>query len=422
MASDEHPGADPERADLMDLGMVTGSEDDRRADVIEMGGGEPRRSRGFGDRRWIKWLPAVLAVALVAAIVAHHQNSSTTAETHPTPNPSVIEGQIATVGPDDTPQPVVTQYFDHPFLGLYSTWELYGLGPTNVVRIQFARARLTRTEFPSLASSGPVSFVVDAGGAVVRPLDNVPGYRVPDTQAAKLLVNALNHNGPALPGPDGRSLWVPTGSGNHDQLMLVDDAGNKVGPVINIPDSMSSVALPDGAGYLILTDETGSYDARPDGLKRITSGGLLAVGTHQWLVDECDERHNCSRVVIDRGTGARHVLDHKAPEPTPVTGVISPDGHYAALVEFGASARYNVHVLDLTTGKDQSLDVPMDDDASGSPLAWSPDSQWLFAAGAAGELFPIHPRTGAVEMMDVPVPPLKQLVIRNQDSSQPGDS
>ena len=117
-------------------------------------------------------------------------------------------------------------------------------------------------------------------------------------------------------------------------------------------------------------------------------------------------------MLINRQTGARTVVDHRAPVPAPLLGAISPDGHYAAVVDFDQRAHYNVHLLDLTTGRDRSLPVQMDSSAEGSALVWSPDSRWLFAAGEAGELFPIHPDTGTVELLHIPVPPVKQLVIR----------
>jgi hypothetical protein len=408
MSTDERFDDEQPAAEVMDLGMVTRRDQPAR-DVIEIGGAGSGR---FDRRRLLRWLPAVLAVALVAAVLVHHQSSPGAAAVHPTPSsmPAAPAPTPTSTG-TATPDPVVTQYFDHPFLGLYTNWELYALGPTNVVRIEFARARLTRTEFPDLQSSGPVSFSVDAAGAVVRPLDRVRGYRVPDAEPARPLEKALADGGPALPGPDGRSFWVPSG-GTGDEMMLVDDTGTALGPTIKIPYSMYSTPQPDGAGYLILTDETGSYDARPGGLRRITEGGLIAIGAKQWLVSECDDAHRCSRVLINRQTGARTVVDHRAPVPAPLLGAISPDGHYAAVVDFDQRAHYNVHLLDLTTGRDRSLPVQMDSNAEGSALVWSPDSRWLFAAGEAGELFPIHPDTGAVELLHVPVPPVKQLVIR----------
>ena len=154
MSTDERFDDEQPAAEVMDLGMVTRRDQPAR-DVIEIGGAGSGR---FDRRRLLRWLPAVLAVALVAAVLVHHQSSPGAAAVHPTPSSMPAAPAPTPTGTGTaTPDPVVTQYFDHPFLGLYTNWELYALGPTNVVRIEFARARLTRTEFPDLQSSGPVS-------------------------------------------------------------------------------------------------------------------------------------------------------------------------------------------------------------------------------------------------------------------------
>ncbi len=422
MASDERDEASREPGSVMDLGMVTGDPvpaggTGHRTDVIGAGKGTGPR-----DRRWVRWWPLLAATVIVAAVAIHHGATSGSAGRQPeiaaTGTASAGDAGAGQAGPSGaggigrSSEPVVTQYFDHPFLGLYSSWELYGLGPTNVVRIEFAKARITRTEFPPLRSGGPVSFAVDGAGAVVRPLDHVAGYRVPDNQPAEPLDNALGSEGPALPGPDPGSYWVPTSSGAQDAVELVDDHGKVLGPRIDIPHNMSRIAQPDGTGYLILTDETGEYRARPSGLNRITDGELLAIGPHRWLVDECDDRHDCARIAIDRETGRRRVIDHVPPQPVQITGAISPDGRYAALVELDGGYGYQAHLIDLASGADRDLSVPIADDASGSIFAWSPDSTWLFAAGRAGELFPIHPSTGKIDLFKVPVPPVSQLIIR----------
>ena len=67
----------------------------------------------------------------------------------------------------------------HRLLGVRAGWELFGLGPSEVVRIQLARARITRTVFPGPQSSGPVTLLAGPYQAIVRPLDYVPGYLVP---------------------------------------------------------------------------------------------------------------------------------------------------------------------------------------------------------------------------------------------------
>jgi hypothetical protein len=292
-------------------------------------------------------------------------------------------------------------------------WELFGRAATEVVRIEFARGRFTRTAVPALASTGPVSFVVGRGWAVVRPLDFVKGYIVPDGQPAHALTGALSQGGPALPGPGQATVWVPVGSADPSAMALVGADGRATGVSIAIPPGTDGSVEPDGVGYLLVSDVGGVYDARPGGLRRVTTGALLAVGPSRWLTLECDNRHRCATVVIDRGSGARHVLDTTVDQASGSPGVISPDGGTAALYEADPAEVTTVHLLDLVSGADRRLDVPIDRSFNDAPMAWSPDSRWLFIAGGRGRLFPVDVATAQVRDLGRPLPPINQLAIRN---------
>src|SRR5690242_14980040 len=50
--------------------------------------------------------------------------------------------------------PVQVTGVGRPLLGVRAGWELLGLGPGQVVRVRLAQARVTRTAFPGLLSSG----------------------------------------------------------------------------------------------------------------------------------------------------------------------------------------------------------------------------------------------------------------------------
>ena len=107
----------------------------------------------------------------------------------------------------------------HPFVGVHAGWELFGRGPGVVVRIQFAGGRVTRTAYPALLSGGPVTFVTDAEGALVRPIDLVPGYLIPDAKPAREAPGAVGAGGrvprprPAAPVGTGRRQRRPDGAG-----------------------------------------------------------------------------------------------------------------------------------------------------------------------------------------------------------------
>ncbi|MEU7650795.1 hypothetical protein AB0C42_15550 [Micromonospora taraxaci] len=53
-----------------------------------------------------------------------------------------------------------------------------------MARIDFAHHRITTTAKPALRSGGPVSFLVGPDRVVIRPLEAVPGYVVPDGEPA----------------------------------------------------------------------------------------------------------------------------------------------------------------------------------------------------------------------------------------------
>jgi len=396
---------------------VVGRDDDpqlrpaERLDVLEVGGS---RGSGWPNRSWWWWLPLLLAAGVVAAVVTRAGSGRSPSASPTPPHPPTAARSSASVEPAagglTSPAPLVTEV-GHPLLGVAGGWELFGRAAAEVVRIEFARGRITRTAVPALASTGPVSFVVGRGWAMVRPLDFVPGYIVPDGQPARALTGALSRGGPALPGPGQASVWVPGGS--DTAMVLVGADGRATGASITIPPGTIGNVQPDGVGYLLLSDVGGVYDARPGGLRRVTTGPLLAVGPSRWLTLDCDDQHQCATVVIDRGTGTRHVLDTTVDQPSGWPGLISPDGGTAAVYEADPAGVTTVHLLDLASGADRRVDVPIDRSFNDAPMAWSPDSRWLFVAGAAGRLFPVDAATAQVRDLGRPLPPINQLAIRN---------
>ena len=201
-----------------------------------------------------------------------------------------------------------------PAAGGAPRWELFGRGPGEVVRIQFAPGRITWTAHPPLSSGRPVTFVTDAEGALVRPIDFVPGYLIPDGEPAREAPGALGAGGPVFPGPDPRHLWVSS-STNDDRMVLVGMDGRRTGPSIAAPPQGSPVnaslsAIPDQTGYLFFPGIGGVYDVRPGGTSRVTTGTVLAVGPIRWLTAECYSRARCpagrDRPVHRRAIPAQH--------------------------------------------------------------------------------------------------------------------
>jgi hypothetical protein len=300
-------------------------------------------------------------------------------------------------------------------LSLRGNWELFGYGSGWVVRIQFASGRITRTAVPPVLSSGPVTFLVGPHQAIIRPLDSVPGYLVPDGHPARLLPGALGSGGTVIPGPQPGTAWVQAGF-QVTSMPLVRMDGAKTGVSLRLPPGGPWLAIPDGRGYVLVSANSpgGLYDVRPGGFHRI-AGILAAVGPTQWLTVDCPAGPHCVNVVVNQAGGAPRILPGPSAEPEPGAppGVIAPDGATAALIRVSGN-QVTLHLLNLLSGADQQIFVSLDQgSAADQTLAWSPDSRWLFIVAANGELAAVNARTRHAEGLGVELPPIGQIAVRN---------
>jgi hypothetical protein len=381
------------------------------ADFLDSGPERPRPR----PPRWSRWL--LVPVAGVVAAVGIAQASRTDPPPPRTPAATAPATTPPTTSPYDPPAsvgpPVVTT-LGHPLLRVTAGWELFGRGDNEVVRIEPARGRITRTPVPSLLSGAPVFFVVGWDRALVRSLDQVPAYVVPDGQPArKVPVSGSGWGGPAFPGPDPSLLWAEAGDGGRSVMVLLGPDG-RTRASIPVPEADSAVeVVPDGAGYLIFRVTGGVYDATPAGLRRITTGALLAVGPTRWLTLECDNAHRCRPYAVDRATGSRRpvpaVLGGNAPR-----GLIAPDGRTAVLFRLRPDGTSMPYLLDLASGATRPIGLaigqaPGDGDGT---VVWSPDSRWLFATGGDGLIRAVDPATAAITPLGVSVTALSQLAVR----------
>jgi hypothetical protein len=401
-------------------------------DVLEAG---PERGLGATSRlrrRPVLLLLVAAAVALAGVAVARSGGRPAGSRAAPAPaagSRSPASGPSPAAGSGVVPVPAVSvTILGHPLLGVQAPWELFGRGPGVVIRIQFAGGRITRTALPALPSGGPVTFVTDAEGALVRPIDLVPGYLIPDGEPAREAPGPPGAGGPVFPGPDARHLWVPGGS-SGDRMVLAGMDGRRAGPSITAPPQGSAVnaslqAIPDQAGYLLFPGTGGVYDARPGGTSRVTTGTVLAVGPTRWLTAECTGHAPCRTIAIDRSTGVRHPLGTRISGTAQSTaGVISPDGSTAAVLAGSSQAR--IEIIDLATGAAHALPLRIDLPAidmgwAWESMAWSPDSRWLFAA-AGGDLYAVSQHSGQItnlsHALGPALPHLSQLSMRNVPAS-----
>jgi hypothetical protein len=313
------------------------------------------------------------------------------------------------------PPPVTVTNFGHPILGLRGGWQLIGLDANGVVAVEFARGQIVRTSLPRLAGDGIVSLVPASGEVLVRPLDNVPGYVVPDGEPARPLTGVLAHGGYLLPGPTPAQQWL-----DYGELMLVGPGGKPEHSQLPEAAMLWATQVPvisDGHGGLILTGASGTvYDANDSALRPI-SALPFAVGPRNWLGLQCDNG-NCSNVVISAATGVARTLPGPASyaDPWPwrvLPGVASPDGTSAAVIVPGKSeSQARLDLVNMNSGAVLQVPVPVAQDSSSRSLAWSPDSRWLFVVTAYGGLAIVNARTGQPGILSLGLSGLRQIVIR----------
>lgn len=421
-------GQDPGTVDWLDLGPDP--------DL----GSQPPRPGGW--RWWYLLVPALVAAALLLTRNQHVTQPLAQADRPNTPtssSPSRTESALAArplpeshSPPSHTgaslfgqstssaaagsgraaASPVTVTDLGRPLLKVPAGWELFGQGPGIVVRMELGRGRITRTSVPEVGSSRPIFFVVGQDRVLVHPMDLVPGYVVRDGKRAAPLPPALDQAVSALPGPDPWHVWAETETGTASALSMLTLDGQPAGVQIAIPKD-ATVQASDRAGNVLVFGIGGMYNLRPDGMHRITSGTLLAVGPSRWLTLECDESYRCESVVIDRATDARRTLKTSLDSYEQNAGAISPDGRIAALLRPNGLGSSNVHLLDLVTGADRLTGVTIGSDQTlgGRTFVWSPDSRWLFVTNGAGRVLAIN-RAGSTIALDVHVGAVGQLALR----------
>jgi Tol biopolymer transport system component len=120
-------------------------------------------------------------------------------------------------------------------------------------------------------------------------------------------------------------------------------------------------------------------------------------------------------VVIDPASGTQWQLGGPpvASVSAAFPGVITPDGALAAVFRVTAGDQASLHLVNLVTGADQQITVPLSQTAVRiGTLAWSPDGRWLFVITAGGRLAAVNAATRQVEGLGVRLPWLSQIAIR----------
>lgn len=297
------------------------------------------------------------------------------------------------------------------FLGGFEAgarWELFVRTDTELIRIQPAAGRVTHTVLPALLTSGPVALLPEPDAVVIRPLDAVPGYRVPDGLLPVPLSGLLAGHGPALPGPGAGQLWVPTADDRAMDLVGLDGVGSTFSIPLGTDDGLPRA---DGAGGLLIRRPRGVFDVGDRRDLLVTEGEVIAAGGGRFLARECGP--SACRLVVADVHGKRRVLSG-AParlRGDRWSGVISPDGRRAALPD---PVTGQVHVLDLDTGTDLPTAATADLlVATGGALAWLPGSTRLVIIESSRSVALVDAISGGRKGFWLTVGPAYQLAVRN---------
>ena len=172
-------------------------------------------------------------------------------------------------------------------------------------------------------------------------------------------------------------------------------------------------------GQLIVNQTGGVYVLDDAGAAvRISTGELVIVGAHHYILRECDEVLACAYVRVDQSTGQRDVIDLSTLDRYLQWGdltsaSLAPDGGAVSYFDWmnGASAPVR-RLIDLSTGT--NIELGTSDIYTNEP-AWTVDSSGLFLVSgrtlsfydrATATVFPVVRSAGLDDIVAVAARPL----------------
>ena len=377
----------------------------------------------------IKWW---LIAALVLAVLASGgglliRQLLTVPET---PTPPVLPAPTATAltatptaparrstKPND---PQVVRPEGRPLLPGAGSDEVFAQTSTAVYRVELAKGQVTRTSTPLLDQAS--SFVAGPGWVVFKTIDNDPGVVVRNGRRAAPLPSGLRPNGRLYPAPGGDLWLVPENPTRGSRVVTrVDINGQSVkGQSFRVS---AGIGFPtaDAARSLFVTNSGGMYQLTPSGVRRLTTGDLLAMGRHHVLVWDCDALARCQPYRLDRTYNRRTKMSaaHKAilelyqgnlaQAQDFGGGDLSPDGTCAALRFPGTQLdSWPLAVVDLTTGQSHTLPGNVTDTNPNTQFTWTANSRY-FLALTDHQLRTYDTTTGTTRTIPITTDPLLHL-------------
>ncbi len=348
-------------------------------------------------------------VAGVVGLVAVLGFGGPTGRSAPEPSPTLVPTPSAISWPSPrTPSPSPTRPPVFSSSGFLADLDIvvFARSSRAVYRINTRAQQVTRTRISERSSSGPVTFLALPDRVIVRPLDEVGGSAVTDGQSAGPLTGLLASGGEYFPGTADRVWSITALSPSRFVASLTDAAGSRIYTRVNVVGTGSFGA--DGAGGLFYSDIGGTYQATPSGLRRVTSGRVVATSRDRFLAIECDDRYTCRSFVYDRRTDTRRRVGPLRLNPGP-PGTLSPDGRYVVLPNGGEGSVATLTVVEVKTGR-QIAGFRLVDTFVDPSATWLPDGRLLWLRNSRLAVF--DPRTRQSVGSSLRLAPLVQLAIR----------
>jgi hypothetical protein len=374
--------------------------DDDPVEVLDLGtlqepevpGARPRPSR-----RALLTLGGLVAAGAGLSATANRRSAST-----PPPQSPVPDGRV-----------VVTDL--GRALAGGSRLDVFGFNQEEVVRVELATGRVTRTGLGGLEHA-PLDVVPVRGAVLVHRRDDGSGYVIADGRAPTRIAPALHAVGPMLPGPDPDHVWIMRGSGRRPRIQLVALDGRPAGAAVRITANLPSAPIVDGGGYPLFLGVTGTYWAGPHGLRPVTRGAIVADGPTGWLVLECDSL-GCAALLVGR-TGNRRPLPSLLHAPARgggiVGGTLAPDGRRAALFEGDPDSGLRLDLVDLPTGSVVPTGVTVAPGAVLRSPRWSPHGRLVLCVDDSGRILAVDAGTGRADALlpQNALPPMEDIALR----------
>jgi hypothetical protein len=282
-------------------------------------------------------------------------------------------------------------------LGRTGRWDLLVLQPDALVRIEMATGAVTTSALPA-QDGAPLALVPLRGRTLVQAVFGGRSALVEDDGRVRGL-DGEAPSGAAVPASGGdRYWWSPmTGDDTATTVELTNADGTRVrGSAVRIPaDLWSGSMRSDGDDRLLVDGLDGTYLVDGQQLRRVTTGVVLASSSRGWLVNECDDAHECRLALVDRATGSRRSLGE--PLLNAGSGSIDPAGRRAVVQTSGGNGNV-VHLVDLATGRRTQVagisTVGGSNGGFGVTAAWSPDSRWFVVADERVGVVAVEAATG----------------------------